>query len=89
MCSATHSRYDLGEEHAREKERYAAKEREEVIRRSKERRLAEAKVSGTVVAKTRLRGVACVHTVIQVQLVECFILMTFKNTCIFCVCLQH
>ena len=42
-----HSRYDLGEEHAREKERYAAKEREEVIRRSKERKLAETKVRGT------------------------------------------
>ena len=38
------SRYDLGEEHARDKERYAAKEREEVIRRSKERRVAETKV---------------------------------------------
>ena len=38
------SRYDLGEEHARDKERYAAKEREEVIRRSKERKVAETKV---------------------------------------------
>ena len=38
------TRYDLGEEHAREKERYAAKERDEVIRKSKERRLADTKV---------------------------------------------
>ena len=40
-------RYDLGEEHAREKERYAAKEREDVIRKSKERKLAETKVTWT------------------------------------------
>ena len=37
-------RYDLGSEHAREKDRYAAKEREEVIRRSRERKVADTKV---------------------------------------------
>ena len=42
------TRYDLGEEHAREKDRYAAKERDEVIRKSKERRLADTKVHSTV-----------------------------------------
>ena len=44
----------------KEKERYAAKEREEVIRRSKERKLAETKVRGTRVQGAIMspRGVA-------------------------------
>ena len=46
ICSLR--RYDLGEEHAREKERYAAKEREDVIRKSKERKLADTKVRGSL-----------------------------------------
>ena len=37
-------RYDLGAEYARDKERYAAREREDVIRKSKERKVAEVKV---------------------------------------------
>ena len=40
-------RYDLGAEHARDKERYAAREREDVIRKSKERKVAEVKVRGS------------------------------------------
>ena len=37
-------RYDLGADHSRDKERYAAKEREEVILRARERKMAEMKV---------------------------------------------
>ena len=37
-------RYDLGADHARDKERYAAKEREEVILRARERKMAEMHV---------------------------------------------
>jgi len=39
-----HSRYSLGEDHMKEKERYAAKEREEVVRKTREKRMAEIKV---------------------------------------------
>ena len=39
-----HGRYYLNEEQVRDKERYAAKEREEVIRKAKERRMADVKV---------------------------------------------
>ena len=46
ICIYIHTlfRYDLGSEHAREKDRYAAREREEVIRRSRERKVADTKV---------------------------------------------
>ena len=37
-------RYDFGAEYAKDKERYAAKERDDVIRKSKERKAAEVKV---------------------------------------------
>jgi hypothetical protein len=42
------SRYDLGAEHARDKERYAAREREDVIRKSKERKVAEVKARNLI-----------------------------------------
>jgi len=38
------SRYNLGEDHRKDKERYAAKEREEVVRKAREKRMAEIKV---------------------------------------------
>jgi len=38
------SRYNLGEDHMREKEKYAAKEREEVVKKAREQRVAEIKV---------------------------------------------
>ena len=37
----------MGAEHARDKERYAAREREDVVRKSKERKVAEVKVRGS------------------------------------------
>lgn len=37
------TRYILNEEHARDKERFAAKERDEFVRRAREQRMAEIK----------------------------------------------
>ena len=38
------SRYNLGEDHMREKKKYAVKEREEVVKKAREQRVAEIKV---------------------------------------------
>ena len=38
------SRYNLGEDHMREKEKYAVKEREEEVKKAREQRVAEIKV---------------------------------------------
>ena len=46
-----HSRSNLGEDRMREKERYAAKEREEVVRKAREKRVAEIKVGPSVLSR--------------------------------------
>ena len=50
-CHVNPYRYHLSEDQVRDKERYAAKEREEVVRKARERKMADIKVKPSCVSR--------------------------------------